>query len=116
METDIVGFSEKLEDVNKKYDFNVKRIIRLLKAWNAKVNYPIKSYSLEKEIASMNFSGDDIEEDFFYAIDNLSEDRKSSTAEDKIELLKENAEYLQEALEEEDEQGVRKYLKKILPI
>lgn len=116
METDIIGFSEKLEDVNKRYDFNVKRIIRLLKAWNANVNYPIKSYSLEREIASMNFSGDDIEEGFFYAIDNLSDERNSSVAEDKIESLKENAENLREALEEEDEDDIKKYLKRILPI
>ena len=116
METDIEGFSEKLEDVNKRYDYNVKRIIRLLKAWNAKVNYPIKSYSLEREIASMNFSGDDIEDGFFYAIDNLSDDRKTSIAEEKVETLKENAEYLKEALDDEDEEDVRKYLKRILPI
>ena len=116
METDIQGFSEKLEDINKKYDFNVKRILRLLKAWNAKFNYPIKSYSLEKEIASMDFSGDNIESGFFYAIDNLSSKRNSIVTEGKVEALKENAEYLQEALDEEDETNIRKYLKRIFPI
>lgn len=116
MHTDVHGFSEKLEEKNEKYDYNVKRIIRLLKAWNAKVNYPIGSYSLERIIADMNFSGDNIEQGFFYAIEQLPESWTTDKAEEKVEALKENAENLLEALEDEDRVAIRKYLRKILPI
>lgn len=116
MHTDVHGFSEKLEEKNEKYDYNVKRIIRLLKAWNAKVNYPITSYKLEQLIADMNFSGDNIESGFFYAIKKLPDDWYSDKTEEKVETLKENAENLQEALENEDMASIKKYLRKILPI
>lgn len=116
MHTDIHGFSEKLEKKNERYQFNVKRIIRLLKAWNAKVNYPISSYYLEQLIADMNFSGDTIESGFFYAIDKLPNNWNSEKTEDKITALKENAEYLEDALENNNRREVSKYLKRILPI
>lgn len=114
--TNIKGFSEKLEVVNKKYDFNVKRVIRLLKAWNAKVSHPLESYFFEQEIADMNFSGDNLEAGFFYAIDHLSGRRNTSNAENKISTLKENATNLKEALKKEEKYDVSKYLGKILPI
>jgi predicted nucleotidyltransferase len=116
MHTDIHGFSKKLESKNEKYNFNVKRIIRLLKAWNAKVGYPIESYELEQIIAEMNFSGDNIEQGFFYAIEQLPDEWTTEKTALKVDSLKENAELLYEALEEEDEREINKYLKKILPM
>jgi predicted nucleotidyltransferase len=114
--TDIKGFSQKLEAKNEKYNFNVKRIIRLLKAWNAKVNYPIASYTLEQEIAYMDFTRDTIESGFFYAINKLSSSWSTDKAEKKVEALKENALLLKQALEGHREKEAIKYLKKILPI
>ncbi len=114
METDPHRFSKKLNKINEDYDYNVKRIIRLLKAWNAKVGYPIESYSLEKEIAELDFSGDNLEEGFFYAIDNLSEDRESNSAERKVEALKENAIKIEEALENNNESNAKRWLGHIL--
>lgn len=116
MRTEIDEFSGKLERKNEKYNYNVKRIIRLLKAWNAKVGYPVESYGLEQIIANMNFSGDDIEEGFFYAIDQLPEDWSSNYTEGKVETLKENAELLEDALEDEDKRDAIKYLRRILPL
>ncbi|MCD6065864.1 MAG: conserved hypothetical phage protein [Bacteroidetes bacterium] len=114
--TNIHGFSEKLEIKNKKYNYNVRRIIRLLKAWNAKVNYPIASYYLEQIVADMNFSGDNIESGFFYAIDHLPDDWNYEKTGEKVEALKENAKNLYKALKEESRANARKYLRKILPI
>ena len=116
METDPHGFSEDLDEVNAKYDFNVKRIIRLLKAWNGKAGYCLDSYSLEQEISEMNFSDDNLEEGFFYAIDSLSSYRNSASAERKIEALKDNAEKVEDALEDEDERTAMRWLGHILPL
>lgn len=114
--TDIKAFSEKLESKNEKYNYNVKRIIRLLKAWNAKVNYPITSYMLEQEIAYMDFTRDTIESGFFYAINKLPSSWSNNKTEEKVKALKENAILLRKALESNKEKEATKYLKRILPI
>lgn len=115
METDPHGFSVDLDQVNKDYDYNVKRIIRLLKAWNAKVGYPAESYELEKEIADMDFSEDNLEDGFFYAIDKLSKRGYSTSATRKIEALKSNAEKILDALHDEDVKLAKRWLSHILP-
>jgi len=114
--TDIDGFSKELEEKNRDYDFNLKRVIRLFKAWNAKVGYPIQSYELEQLIADMDFSEDDIETMFFEAIDNLPEDWDTDRTARKLESLKENADFLLEAMDDENEDEVYRLLSKILPI
>lgn len=116
METDPHGFSVDLNEVNENYDYNVKRIIRLLKAWNAKVGYPIQSYELEQEIADMDFSYDNLEDGFFYAIEQLSADRDSAGAERKVEALQENAEKVKDALEDGDSRAAMRWLGHILPL
>jgi predicted nucleotidyltransferase len=114
--TDIDGFSRELKERNKECDYNLKRVIRLLKAWNAKVGYPIQSYELEQLIADMSFSDDDIETMFFEAIDGLPDSWDNDRTEEKVEKLKDNADFLYESLEDEDEAEVDRYLSKILPI
>ncbi len=116
METDPHNFSKKLDKVNEGYDYNVKRIIRLLKAWNVKVGYPLESYSLEREIANMSFSGDNIESGFFHAIDQLSTSWKSNTASRKIEALQSNAEKVEDALDGDDIRSAMRWLGHILPL
>lgn len=116
METDPHGFSEELDEVNANYDYNVKRIIRLLKTWNAKVGYPFESYSLEQAIADMNFSGDDIEDGFFYAIEKLSIDSGSESAERKLDALQSNAKKVIDALEDDDIRTAMRWLGHILPL
>ena len=116
MKTDPHGFTKKLDEVNANFDYNVKRIIRLLKAWNAKSSYPIESYGLEKEIAGFNFSGETLESGFFYAIDKLSTSRDSNSAEEKIESLQYNAEKVKDALDDNDATAALKWLGRILPI
>jgi len=115
METDPHGFSKKLDRVNEGYGYNVKRIIRLLKAWNSKAGYPITSYFLEKEIADMNFSGDNLEEGFFYAIKKLSSYRSSNSASKKIESLKTNSEKVKDCLRNNDIDAAKSWLHRILP-
>lgn len=114
--TDIDGFSEELDKRNEEYNYIVKRIIRLLKAWNAKVGYPFESYDLEQQIADMDFTDDDIESGFFYAIENLSADDYSDYTAGKLESLQTNAEKVLEALEDEDIDAAMRWLGRILPI
>lgn len=116
METDPHGFSEELEEVNAKYGYNVKRVIRLLKAWNAKIGYPVQSYDLEMEIADMDFSDDNLEEAFFYAIDNLSTDGYSDKVAQKIEALQSNADKVRDALDDDDLRRANTVLARILPL
>jgi hypothetical protein len=116
METNPHHFSEKLDKINERNDYNVKRIIRLLKAWNSKVGYPIESYSLEREIADMRFSGDNIESGFFYAINQLSTYKNSISASRKVEALQNNAEKVENALEDNDIKLAMRWLGHILPL
>lgn len=73
-------FSNRLTERNQKYGEIVKPIIRLMKAWNASHGSPYDSFNLEQEIADMNFSGDNYETGFFYAIEKLSTFGMSFTA------------------------------------
>ncbi|MFM2223801.1 MAG: hypothetical protein RJA07_3 [Bacteroidota bacterium] len=116
MKTSPHEFSKELDEINEKYEFNVKRIIRLLKAWNAKCGYPIESFELEKEIADFNFSNETLESGFLYAIDELSSSRYSNSAEEKIESLQYNAEKVKDALDDNDATAALKWLGRILPI
>lgn len=115
METEPDKFSEKLTEVNKRYNSIVKPVIRLLKYWNARHGYPYASYDLEKKIADMDFSDDNHESGFFYAIDNLPTSGLASWAKPIVSALKENAESLDDFLKEEDALKADKFLLKILP-
>lgn len=116
MKTDITGFSERLNERNERFDYNLKRVIRLLKAWNAKVDYPIASYELEQIITDMDFSDETLQECFFHAIDDLDDSWDSSATERKVDALKGNAKNLMDALEDEDVKDTKKYLTRILPL
>src|SRR5581483_6356169 len=48
--TDPDSFNAKVSKVNGQYNYLIKPVIRLLKAWNAKVGYPYGGYQLEKII------------------------------------------------------------------
>lgn len=114
--TDIDGFSQELEERNQEYNYIVKRIIRLLKAWNAMAGHPFESYDLEQQIANMDFTNDDIESGFFYAIENLSADDYSDFTARKVESLQDNAERVLDALEDDDINSAMRWLGHILPI
>lgn len=116
METDPNGFSQRLIDKNTANNSIVKPIIRLMKAWNSKANYPIESFAFEKEIVDVWFYNDTVESGFFRVIDNLSTYRNSYTTITKINSLKSNAAKVKEALQNNQEQGAKSWLSHILPI
>ncbi|SRR6266496_246120 len=116
MITDPHGFNAELTRVNTANSSNIKKVIRLLKAWNAKVGYPIASYTLEQEIARMNYWGCNTLEDYFFkAIENLSAYR-NGYQNPKIVSLQENANRVKAYLQQNSLDGASIWLAHILPI
>lgn len=71
IETDPTGFNEDLIRANQSNKNLIKPLIRLLKFWNARNNYPLESYELEQTIVSHDFSFigafyDGLLKDYFY--------------------------------------------------
>lgn len=108
-ETDPYNFNHRLSESNRKYNYIVKPIIRLMKYWNANAGYPIASYDLEQDIAEMNFSNDDYQSGLFYAIDHLP------YTGGKIDSLRRNNEYVKDYLEDDNYDKAIQWLKRIIP-
>jgi predicted nucleotidyltransferase len=117
METNPVEFNSELIRVNGVHGFNIKKVIRLIKAWNAKVNYPLNSFELEKEITRHQFLGCyNLQDYFFSAIDSITEYRYNNvTATLKIRALKENKLKVMNALFINDINTAKNWLSHILP-
>ena len=120
MITDPHGFTNELTRVNTENGSNIKKVVRLLKAWNAKVGYPIESYHLEQQIARNVYWlwGDKTLENYFFAaIDGLSSvNSYSFYPNPKIILLKENAKRVKACLQADNAIGANGWLAHILPI
>jgi predicted nucleotidyltransferase len=114
-ETDPNDFYEDLKKANKKYNFIVKPIIRLLKAWNCQNGYPYSSFELEKIIADMNFSGDNYESGFYYAINNLPTSDLGINANQKVTTLKNAKNWIADYLDKGDIVKAKEWLHRILP-
>lgn len=115
METEPEKFNEVLTNVNTKYNSIVKPIIRLLKYWNASHDYPYYSFELETDIANMNFNDDNYESGFLYAIEKLSTSDLPDWAINKVEVLRANAEWVNEYIDRGEIQKAKKALDRILP-
>lgn len=109
-------FNRILTEANVRYDNIVKPIVRLLKAWNAKKDFPLQPFALEQEVAKMNFHGDNYEKGFFYAIEQLNQYGYSQNVQNKIEGLKKNADRVREALAKGNSITAKDWLTHILPI
>lgn len=115
METEPDEFNKKLTEANSEYNSIVKPIIRLLKYWNASNSYPYYSFELETQITEMNFSDDNYESGFLYAIRKLSSGDLPDWAASKVQVLKSNAKWISEYLERQDLQKAKTALERILP-
>ena len=115
MSTDPHGFNETLTDKNGRNKNLIKPLIRLIKAWNAKANYPIESYSLEREIVNITYFCNTLEDYFFSFIDNMSRYRNTDTASTKVTSLKDNANRVRQALRANNITQAKTWLYHILP-
>ena len=119
MRTDPLGFNAELTRLNTANAYNLKRVIRLLKAWNAKADYPFASYTLEQELARINYWGClSLENYFFRAIENLNSYRNGNifNQHPKIVSLKENAKRVKDYLLVDNIIAANLWLAHILPI
>lgn len=113
--TDPKGFNTELTDANKKYKNIVKPIVRLLKYWNHRNNYPYDSYELEQIVSRMNFSGDNIETGFYYAIDQLPTSWRSEFTKSKVTTLRNNKNWIVEYLKRESLTKAKECFHRIIP-
>ena len=114
METEPEKFNEELTACNTKYNSIVKPIVRLIKYWNASHGYPFYSYELEEQITDMNFSDDNIESGFLYAIDKLSSYELPEYQAKKVDVLKRQSDQVNEYLDKHDIENAKKCLHRIL--
>ena len=103
MNTDPKGFNEILTTANNKYNSLVKPMIRLMKRWNAYNSYPYTSFALEQIIADMNFSNDNHETGFLYAIAQLPTSNLADFQAKKVETLKNNGKWIKEYLDRDNQ-------------
>lgn len=113
--TDPKGFNLKLTESNQLYGSIVKPIVRLLKYWNHKNNYPYESYELEQAIAAMNFKGDTVDSGFYYAIDNLPTRWRTEFTKQKVQVLRNNKNWILEYLERGNIDKAKECFHRIVP-
>jgi predicted nucleotidyltransferase len=113
--TDPNGFNSKLIEANTRYNSVVKPIIRLLKAWNSRNEYPYYSFELEQFIADMDFTGDTYQTGLFYAIDKLPTYSLNYSGESKVNTLVNYKNWVVEYLDREDTIKAKEWLHRILP-
>jgi predicted nucleotidyltransferase len=115
METEPEKFNKKLTEANKKYNSIVKPIVRLLKYWNASHDYPYTSYDLERRITMMDFSSDNFESGFLYAIKNLSSTNFPNWAKNELNTLQEDGSHLRKLLKNQEITKAKTVVERILP-
>ena len=113
--TNPTEFNQLVSSANGRYTYIVKPIIRLLKAWNALADYPFTTYDLERQIATMSFQGDDIQNGFFYAIDRLNDNELTLASKSKLSTLRNNKYWVVQYLNRDDMPKAKESLHRILP-
>lgn len=112
--TDPKGFNEELTRVNTQYNYIVKPLIRVFKRWNSYNDYPYSSYELEQELAKINFSGDNFEKGFLYAVDKLNRFKLPEYQARKVDTLKNNAAWIKTYLDRDNQEKAIEVLCRIL--
>lgn len=114
--TDPNDVKVKLTEANTTYNQIVRPIVRLMKAWNCSNGYPFDSYELELFIINLNFFGDNVQEGFFYAVNQIIlKSNDSITKRNKVKSLQYNIAKVKDYLEKYDEISAKYWLHKVLP-
>lgn len=74
MQTTPNDINYKLQTENQRYGNNIIRnTIRLCKHWNASVNYPVESYTMEQNILNLSFwNANDLYNRFVYSLNEIA--------------------------------------------
>lgn len=82
-------FKDQLNDKNRDNNYQIRKLVRLLKYWNA-LNYKVySSYELEKYVIDKYFFFcTNLKDYFFQAVEGLSTDNLSEYKKDKVSRLK----------------------------
>lgn len=73
MTTDPLGFNTTFETKNKNENYNIRRLCRLMKYWNARKGEVYDAFALEQKIVSMFFFNcNNLQDYFFTCVSNLS--------------------------------------------
>ena len=116
IETSPKEFGKSLAEANTRFNSIVKPIIRLLKYWNAVNDYPYSSsFKLEKMISELNFSSENYQSGFFYAIDKLETWDHSDIVKQKVQSLQRTVDHIKMFLDHEDLIGAKRMVSKIFP-
>jgi predicted nucleotidyltransferase len=114
--TDPNDVKKNLMEANTRYNYIVRPIIRLMKAWNAAKDYPFDSYELELFLTRLNYYGDDVQKGFFYAVTQLSTNwNDPQTKKDRVTSLKYNIDQVKLHLEKDEIIKAKQWLHRVLP-
>ena len=117
MQTNPNDVKTNLTAANKRHNNLVKKVIRLLKAWNAKSKYPFDSYLLENHLAQQYYIGTSLQDVFFQAARSLNFGYYDSLKKQaKVKSLKKNISTVEQALYEGNIDRAKHWLHKILPV
>lgn len=109
-------FNQTLTEANQRFNNIVKPVVRLLKAWNGKVNYPLPSFEMEQKIANFNFTGDNYQKGFFYAARQLNASGyHSNYVQGRLDSLVSNVQRVEDALADDNRDAALRWLGHILP-
>ena len=105
-----------LVKANVRHQSTIKPVIRLLKAWNAKSNYPYDSYKLELAITRMFFWHTTVADNFYQAVNQLTPTwRDAQSKKTKIKSLKKNIATAQNYLRAGNRERAVNWLHRSLP-
>lgn len=105
-----------LVQANVRNNSTIKPVIRLLKAWNAKADYPYNSYELELAITRMHFWHSTVSENFYHAVNQLTPAwRDAQSKKKKVESLKNNVAKAQDYLRADNRERALHWLHRSLP-
>lgn len=68
--TNPTGVNTTLTSANQRHNNLIKPLVRLIKYWNAKSDYPFESFDLEQKVVNSAFYGNTLLRDYFYNFAN----------------------------------------------
>lgn len=109
------AFNTTITDANKRHNYNIKPLVRLVKYWNARADYVFASYALEQHLVNNAVTHDSLKEYLYAAFDGLYLDLNAAQwRKDKLsrakEIINNTRSYEQQAMPSTAEAEIKKLL------